>query len=91
VVDFKKRIGRKGEGKLQDPTAIYETLDRAYDKGPLRPAQESILKDWHAGFRSRKDLIVKLHTGQGKTLNQAITGSQSRQVSIFVLVSSQLR
>jgi replicative superfamily II helicase len=68
VVDFKKRIGRKGDGKLLDPTAIYETLDRAYDKGPLRPAQESILKDWHTGFRSRKDLIVKLHTGQGKTL-----------------------
>ena len=51
-----------------DPLRIYESLDRASDKGPLRPAQESVLCDWHQHRRDDNDLIIKLHTGQGKTL-----------------------
>jgi replicative superfamily II helicase len=68
MVDFKKRMGRKSSGRLLDPLEIYQTLDRAHDKGPLRPAQESILQEWHLRNRQEQDLIVKLHTGQGKTL-----------------------
>lgn len=68
MVDFSKRLGKKSAGKPLDPIEIYETLDRASDKGPLRPAQSAILKDWHEKFRSKRDVILKLHTGQGKTL-----------------------
>ena len=68
MVDFKKRLNKKGMELLQDPIALYETLDRASDKGPLRPAQDAILKDWHTQHRDKHDLILKLHTGQGKTL-----------------------
>lgn len=68
MVDFKKRLGRQDAGRLLDPIAIYGTLDRASDKGPLRPAQEAILRAWHEQHRANRDTVLKLHTGQGKTL-----------------------
>ncbi len=68
MVDFKKRLSGKMLPKPTHPVEIYEKLDRAYDKGPLRPAQESVLNEWHTTHNSIRDVIVKLHTGQGKTL-----------------------
>jgi replicative superfamily II helicase len=68
MVDFKKRlVGKKAEKPI-DPVKLYDTLDRAHDKGPLRPAQEAVLSDWFKSHQSTRDIIVKLHTGQGKTL-----------------------
>jgi len=43
-------------------------LSRAHGKGPLRPAKGAALKDRFASHREQKDVIVKLYTGQGKTL-----------------------
>ena len=68
MVDFRKRLAGKKSGKSIDPVALYDTLDRAHDKGPLRPAQLAVLKDWFEHHKSDRDVIVKLHTGQGKTL-----------------------
>jgi replicative superfamily II helicase len=68
MVDFRKRIGKAGGTKPLDPIEIYSGLDRASDKGPLRPAQLAVLQEWHAGRRGNRDTILKLHTGQGKTL-----------------------
>jgi replicative superfamily II helicase len=69
VVDFRKRLGdKRALAKPLDPGAIYESLDRASDKGPLRPAQKLILDQWHQQRRNSKDVIIKMHTGQGKTL-----------------------
>lgn len=68
MVDFKKRLAGKKAEKPIDPIALYDTLDRAHDKGPLRPAQLSVLQEWFEHHRNTRDVIVKLHTGQGKTL-----------------------
>lgn len=68
MVDFKKRLSGKKTERPTDPIELYETLDRAHDKGPLRPAQLEVLKSWHTEHRADKDVIIKLHTGQGKTL-----------------------
>ena|SRR5258706_15555575 len=69
MVDFKKQLGgKKSFAKLTNPVDIYETLDRASDKGPLRPAQKAILEEWHGQKRIARDVIIKMHTGQGKTL-----------------------
>ena len=68
MVDFKKRLAKKVDARPTDPIALYETLDRAHDKGPLRPAQAAVLKAWEADKGETRDVIVKLHTGQGKTL-----------------------
>lgn len=68
MVDFKKRLGKANIVKSIDPTAIYDTLDRASDKGELRRVQAEVLTLWHHEFRNNRDVILKLHTGQGKTL-----------------------
>lgn len=68
MVNFKKRLGGKKVEKPTDPLALYDGLDRAHDKGPLRPAQAAVLTEWYAHHRAAKEVIVKLHTGQGKTL-----------------------
>ncbi|WP_417820320.1 DEAD/DEAH box helicase [Terasakiella sp.] len=67
MVQFRKRLGKKVE-KSTNPSEIYNQLDRASDKGPLRPSQEHVLEEWHKNRTKDKDVIVKLHTGQGKTL-----------------------
>jgi replicative superfamily II helicase len=68
LVDFKRRLSGKVVTKPADPSDIYQNLDRAHDKGPLRPAQEDVLTTWFSTLQATKDVIVKLHTGQGKTL-----------------------
>lgn len=68
MVDFSKKLGKAKAQKVVDPVQLYDTLDRASDKGPLRPAQEAILREWHEKRRSERDLMVKLQTGEGKTL-----------------------
>lgn len=74
MVDFRKRLGGSDTKRITDPIALYQTLDRATDKGPLRPAQEAVLSEWFkrfgsgAGGKEDRDVVVKLHTGQGKTL-----------------------
>lgn len=68
MVDFKKRLTGKKTEKPVDPVELYNTLDRASDKGPLRPAQLAVLTEWHKDKQNTRDVIIKLHTGQGKTL-----------------------
>jgi replicative superfamily II helicase len=68
LVDFKERLAGKRAEKPTDPIKLYDTLDRAHDKGPLRPAQLTVLSEWFNRHQSTRDVIIKLHTGQGKTL-----------------------
>jgi replicative superfamily II helicase len=68
MVKFGKHLAKKADTKPVDPIQIYGKLDRAHDKGPLRPSQEAVLKAWSARQAATRDMIVKLHTGQGKTL-----------------------
>lgn len=69
MVDFKKKLKEQRASKPISPIDIYDNLDRSTSAaGPLRPVQEEILKDWYENRINERDLIVKLHTGQGKTL-----------------------
>lgn len=68
MVDFKKRINKLAIDKKTNPIEIYDSLDRRSIAGPLRPAQNKILEEWFESNVNQKDLIVKLHTGEGKTL-----------------------
>ncbi len=68
MVDFKKLLGRERLTKEIDPMLIFDRLDKESGKEYIRPPQEYVLRDWHKRFRSKRDVIVKLHTGQGKTL-----------------------
>jgi len=68
MVDFKKKLGKTQIDKKINPLEIYNSLDRSSVTGPLRPAQSKILSDWYNDRQNDKDLIIKLHTGEGKTL-----------------------
>ena len=68
MADFKKRLNKIAIDKKTNPIEIYDSLDRRSIAGPLRPAQNKILEEWFETHSNQKDLIVKLHTGEGKTL-----------------------
>ncbi len=68
MVDFKKRLNKSAIDKKTDPIEIYDSLDRRSIAGPLRLAQSKILTEWYKSYNNQKDLIIKLHTGEGKTL-----------------------
>ena len=68
MVDFKKKLGLNSIEKKVNPIDIYDELDRKSETGSLREVQKEILTEWWFNQRNNKDLILKLHTGQGKTL-----------------------
>jgi len=68
MVDFKKKLGKAKIDKKVDPLEIYNELDRKSITGPLREVQKEILNAWYADLKDKRDLIIKLHTGEGKTL-----------------------
>jgi replicative superfamily II helicase len=68
MVDFKKKLGKSTIEKKINPIDIYNALDRKSEAGDLRPAQSYILSEWFNKRESQKDVIIKLHTGEGKTL-----------------------
>lgn len=67
-IDFNKMISSEIVDKKTNPIELYGDLDRKTDAGPLRQIQERILIEWYREKRDDKDLIIKLHTGEGKTL-----------------------
>lgn len=68
MVDFKKRLKNKSLPKKVNPIEIYDSLDRRSETGPLRPSQKKILSEWYSSRKDKQNNIVKLHTGEGKTL-----------------------
>lgn len=68
MVDFRKKIAASGSEKKVNPLDIYSSLDTKVDVAGLRAAQEAVLRDWFDNYQQQRDVIVKLHTGQGKTL-----------------------
>lgn len=65
MIDFKKKLNYATVERKIEPCELYSTLDRKSVAGPLRPAQEYILKEWYLDHRDDKDLVIKLHTGEG--------------------------
>jgi hypothetical protein len=68
MVDFRKRLKNKSLPKKINPVEIYDSLDRRSETGPLRPSQEKIITEWYSFRSTEKNNIIKLHTGEGKTL-----------------------
>ena len=68
MVDFNKHLASGKPEKKLHPLEIYESLDRKSDKGPLRPTQVAVLSTWYESRLQERNIILKLHTGEGKTL-----------------------
>lgn len=68
-MDFGKLLSKPQQIQPTDPLDIYNSLDRnSQASGDLRDSQKSVLSEWYNNRADDKDLIVKLHTGEGKTL-----------------------
>ncbi|WP_029508589.1 DEAD/DEAH box helicase family protein [Leuconostoc fallax] len=69
MVNFKNKIDSINAPVDTNPISIYDKLDRKSEKsGNLRPAQESVLKDWFDSRQNDSDVILKMNTGSGKTI-----------------------
>ena len=61
MVNFKKKLAGKTIKKPIDPIELYETLDRAHDKGPLRPAQIAVLTEWFKNHQTSINIPFKIY------------------------------
>lgn len=68
MVDFSELLGKEPPRASADPLEIFQQADRKSGRDYLRPPQIGVLKEWYSNQRTKPDVIVKLHTGQGKTL-----------------------
>jgi len=68
MVRFERLLGKGKITKPIDPIEIFNSLDKEIGKENLRDTQKDVLKEWYEKYQNQKDNIVKLHTGQGKTL-----------------------
>lgn len=68
MIDFSKKISLGKMEKKTEPLELYNTLDRKSAAGPLRSVQTEILDEWYKNRRMERDIIIKLNTGDGKTL-----------------------
>ena len=67
MVDFDKLRTQKKKPKVIEPTEIFRRLPKPPGINDLYTSQAEVLNAWFSR-RTEKDIIVKLHTGGGKTL-----------------------
>lgn len=67
MVDFKKLREAKAKPKPNNPRDIFNSLPKPPGINDLYASQAEVLDSWFVK-RTDKDIVVKLHTGGGKTL-----------------------
>jgi hypothetical protein len=67
MVDFKKLRAGKAKPSPVNPREIFHSLPKPIGINDLYASQAEVLDNWY-GRRHDKDVVVKLHTGGGKTL-----------------------
>src|SRR5260221_11701668 len=67
MVDFKKLREGKAKPKAINPRDIFNALPKPPGINDLYASQAEVLDNWF-GRRTDRDVVVKLHTGGGKTL-----------------------
>ena len=65
--DLSKLKGAKTKAKVLDPEEIFRRLPKPAGINDLYQSQGEVLRAWFAR-RDERDLVIKLHTGGGKTL-----------------------
>jgi superfamily II DNA or RNA helicase len=71
MVDFKKLREAKAKPKPNNPRDIFNALPKPPGINDLYTSQAEVLDAWYPR-REEKDIVVKLHTGGGKTLVAAL-------------------
>ncbi|MCI5162429.1 MAG: DEAD/DEAH box helicase [Candidatus Electrothrix sp. AX5] len=67
MVDFNKLKSRKKKKKAVEPAEIFRRLPKPQGINDLYTSQAEVLHQWYDN-RFQRDVVIKLHTGGGKTL-----------------------
>lgn len=67
MVDFRKLRSTKVQPPAVDPIEIFRRLPKPPEITDLYTSQAEVLREWYERQEER-DLVIKLHTGGGKTL-----------------------
>lgn len=67
MVDFKKLRTSKTQPTITNPIEIFRRLPKPPGINDLYTSQAQVLEEWYER-RSERDIVIKLHTGGGKTL-----------------------
>lgn len=67
MVDFRKLRSLKTKVSVTDPVEIFRRLPKPPGITDLYTSQARVLEEWDQR-RAERDLVIKLHTGGGKTL-----------------------
>ncbi|MGY3532291.1 DEAD/DEAH box helicase family protein [Bradyrhizobium sp. USDA 4452] len=68
MVDFKKLRASKAKPAPIPPREIFHSLPKPAGINDLYASQAEVLDAWHLWRRTDRDVVIKLHTGGGKTL-----------------------
>src|ERR1700704_5756622 len=93
MVDFKKLRESKAKPSPQKPRDIFNSLPKPPGINDLYASQAEVLDSWFAR-RTDKDIVVKLHTGGGKTLVALLmaqsTMNETGQPVLYLAPTTQL-
>jgi replicative superfamily II helicase len=76
MVDFKKLRAKKAKVKAIDPMEIFRRLPKPPGINDLYTSQAQVLEAWFKR-RTDRDVVIKLHTGGGKTLVGMLMGQST--------------
>lgn len=93
MVDFKKLRNSKQKSSPIDPIEIFRRLPKTSKITDLYTSQAQVLEDWFEK-RNQKDVVLKLHTGGGKTLVGLLIAqsvlNEKKEPVIYLVPTNQL-
>jgi replicative superfamily II helicase len=93
MVDFKKLREAKAKPKPKHPRDIFNALPKPPGINDLYASQAEVLDAWFARW-NEKDIVVKLHTGGGKTLAALLMAqsvmNQTAEPVLYLAPTNQL-
>lgn len=92
-LDLNKLRAKKKQPKVIDPVEIFRRLPKKAEIKDLYGSQAEVLNAWFAD-RAKRDHVVKLHTGGGKTLVGLLMGqsiiNETGEPVVFVCPNNHL-
>ena len=92
-VDFNKLRAKKQKQAIVEPVEIFRRLPKAPGINDLYTSQAQVLQSWF-DHRNQRDVVVKLHTGGGKTLVGLLMGqstlNERREPVLYLVPTVQL-
>lgn len=93
MVDYKKFLSQTKEEGPIDPFEIFNRLGITDKINDLYQSQREVLDEWNRR-RNQRDIVIKLHTGGGKTLVGMLIGAsimnETKKGVLYLVPNNQL-